>query len=75
MKGYFCNDVRNIIETLRHRYCLDCLNKKYRQVFWFFDILVNWDCPNPNGRCVTRYQNAKVHWLNGKLHRLNNPAI
>ena len=83
MNGRFCNDIRNIITLIEHCYRLDCLNKEYRQVFWFFDTdyndLDNYNndnaCPNPQGRCVIKYQNAKLHFLNGKRHRIDKPAV
>ena len=58
-----------------HRYRLKSLNNEYLRVFCFFDVSYNYKCPNPRGRCVGKYQNAKIHWLNGQYHRINNPAI
>lgn len=73
----FCNDVKNIIDNLDFRYHLSGLNQEYRQVFHFKEILYDYICPNPQGRCVARYQNANIHWLNGEPHRnpKNGPAV
>ena len=44
-------------------------------MFWFFDTLYNRGCPNPKGRCVARYRDGTLYYLNGKIHRMGNPAI
>ena len=72
------HDVQNIIEMMVFIHRLKNTNKKYRQVFHFFDVLyyVN-RCPNPHGRCVTKYIDITIHWLDGKIHRnpMEGPAI
>ena len=66
----FCHDVKNIIDNLVHQYRLCGLNKEYRQVFRFVDTIYDYKCPNPHGRCVAIFRDAKVHWFNGKNHRM-----
>lgn len=75
MKGYFYYDILNIIDNLGFRFRLNRLNKEYRRVFHFIDALNDFKCPNSQGRCVIKYQDANVHWLNYRLHRIDNPAI
>ena len=69
MKGFFGSDINNIIDKLIHRYYLCLLIREYRQVYWFVDTTFDYKCPNPREHCVVRYQNAKVHWLNGQIYR------
>ena len=70
------HDIRNIIETIDFQYRMKNTNNEYRQVFHFFDN--DWDyrkCPNPHGRCVTKYIDVKIYWFDGKRHRKDGPAI
>lgn len=75
MKGRLCHDIQNIIALFDYRNRLNRLNNEYRTVFRFFDCYATYICPNKRGRCVAIYKNAKLHWLNGEYHRMNNPAI
>lgn len=74
MENGFCNDIKNIIEKLIHQYRLNRLQDEYRAIFWFFDAVYDYRCPNPQGRCVGRWQNVKIHFLDGRLHRKDGPA-
>ena len=73
----FCNDIQTIIDTWIHCYRLKRLKDEYRRIWHFIDNIRDFICPNPQGRCVTIYQNATVHYLNGMLHRTlrDNPAV
>ena len=72
------NDIKNIIEMMVYRCRMKHINDEYRRVFYFFNFeLSKYDneCPNPHGRCVGKYINVTIHWLNGKYHKLAGPAI
>ena len=70
------HDVQNIIEIMDFLYRMKNTNKKYRQVFHFFDNIREYrNCPNSHGRCVVRCQTIKIHWMNGQYHKKNGPAV
>ena len=75
--NYLNHDIRNIIETMEFQYRMKNINNEYRQVFHFFDVLYydDTECPNSYGRCVTKYIDITIHWLDRKLHRKHGPAI
>jgi hypothetical protein len=81
MKGFpvyrLNHDIQNIIEIMVFYYRMKNTNNEYRRVFYFFDTIYDGSCPNPHGRCVTKYRNAQIHWLNGKFHRdpKEGPAV
>ena len=73
MKGFAIyrinHDIRTIIELMLFYDRMKNTNEEYHQMFYFFDNLWDYKCPNPRGRCVAKWQNVKIHWLNGKYHR------
>ena len=80
MKGFFIyrinHDVQTIIELMLFYNRMKNTNDEFRRVFYFFDVeLIGNVCPNPNGRCVGRWRDVKIHWLDGKFHRKNGPAV
>ena len=79
MKGFpvyhLNHDIQNIIEIMVFYYRMKNTNNEYRRVFYFFDTIYDGSCPNPHGRCVTKYRNAQIHWMDGKYHRKNGPAV
>ena len=62
-------DVQNIIELMLFYNRIKNTNNEYRRVFYFFDTMWNYTCPNLHGRCVGIWQNVKIHWLDGQYHR------
>ena len=73
MKGFpvyrLNHDIQNIIEIMVFYYRMKNTNNEYRRVFYFFDTMWNYTCPNLHGRCVGIWQNVKIHWLDGQYHR------
>ena len=74
------NDIRNIIEMMVYRYRLKHMNDEYRRVFYFSNTVFDQygtECPNPHERCVGKYINVIIHWLDGQIHRNPNegPAV
>ena len=72
------HDVRNIIELMLFCNRMKHTNEEYHQMFYFFDTMYYDDdqiCPNPRGRCVAKYIDVKIHWLDGKYHRKDGPAF
>lgn len=74
------HDVQNIIEFMLFCNRVKNTNNEHRRIFYFFetrwdDFLNNDTCPNPSGRCVAKYIDVKIHWMDGKYHKENGPAV